>query len=334
MNEKNVNFRRSGPAPCPDLFYFIHLLVMELLCVSFEKSEGKLIHFLLKGEIHTLPVKCNGAKYFFMHKYLKIIFRILIVITSFLLIIFIIRIIDPLNIKKYIYPGSSNRIIPKIGNGKLVELKNKNRIIYGYFSYKSEKLIILFHGNADTIYSYQNLGNIFYKLGYSILIIEYPGFGFAIKYNKSEYDIYNDCEFLIKNIQKNYKIQTVNTYLFGYSLGTGIATEILKRKLGNKMILVSPYTSISDVGEKNIIPILPKILINDNFDTFSKAKKIKNEVLLIHGQKDKYIPIEMSYKLHKAFTNSKIIIIKEAGHNAILYVTRNDIFNKIIDFLK
>jgi hypothetical protein len=60
MNEKNVTFRRSGPAPCPDLIYFIHLLVMELLCVyRLRKVRGTLIHFLVKSEIHTLPVICK-----------------------------------------------------------------------------------------------------------------------------------------------------------------------------------------------------------------------------------------------------------------------------------
>jgi pimeloyl-ACP methyl ester carboxylesterase len=248
-------------------------------------------------------------------------------------LIMTVKLTDPFNIKRMIYPGATYKKIPSIADGKLVTIKNKNRNVYSYFVKRSEKLIVFFHGNGDTMLSFQEVGKYFADYGYSLLLVEYPGYGLASAYEKSENAIYSDCKTAISYAQKNFGFNASDTYLFGYSLGTGVAVEMAKRHLGNKLVLVSAFTSISDVAAINFIPVLPYILINDDFDSKSKAGKITMPVLLIHGKKDAFIPYRMSEMLHKKFKNSKVILIEEATHNAILYVTRKDIASEILSFL-
>lgn len=47
---------------------------------------------------------------------------------------------------------------------------------------------------------------------------------------------------------------------------------------------------------------------------YDKAKKIKCPVLIIHGDKDKRVPLEQSKKLVKNLNNGSLIIIKGANH--------------------
>ena len=68
-------------------------------------------------------------------------------------------------------------------------------------------------------------------------------------------------------------------------------------------------------------------------NTYERLHEIKNEVLILAADKDKTCPKLMSEKMHELIPNSKLIIIKNAGHQSPLEYPH--IINQhIIDFLK
>jgi pimeloyl-ACP methyl ester carboxylesterase len=261
---------------------------------------------------------------------------LLLMPVSFLILLLFIRTSDLLHIKHFVFPGSSNKALPSIKNGQLLQFKGNKDTVFGFFSYNSagKKLMVLFHGNSQSIHDFGEIGNYYYHKGYSILIPEYPGYGIASAFTASESAIYSDCSQAIQFITASYSIKTENTFFVGYSLGTGIACEMARRNLCGKMVLLAPYTSISEVLEYRTVPFFPKLLVVDDFNTQSKANKIKCKVLLVHGKSDRKIPFSMSEDLNKRFTNSQLLLVDGAGHDILsCSMGPSVVANKIKTFL-
>jgi len=62
--------------------------------------------------------------------------------------------------------------------------------------------------------------------------------------------------------------------------------------------------------------VLAKDLIacNEYKDASNSAKDIEHQVLIISGEEDKMTPVKKAKELSDVFTNSRIIVIKDAGH--------------------
>ena len=59
---------------------------------------------------------------------------------------------------------------------------------------------------------------------------------------------------------------------------------------------------------------------------------INNQVLIINGDKDKETPLYTAYKLNKEIKDSKLVIIKGAGHFA--FIDKSNKFNmEVREFL-
>ncbi|MDX1958232.1 MAG: alpha/beta hydrolase [Leptospiraceae bacterium] len=200
-------------------------------------------------------------------------------------------------------------------SGKLVKVPSSNRTAIGYFTQNGSKLLVLFHGQFGSIYNFSYLGSQLVQNGYSVLLVEYPGYGLAKEFSASESNIYEDSQVLIQHVQTTYHFKPSNTISLGYSLGTGVAVEMTNRKLSEKTILFAPYSSIPAVASIRYVPLLPHLLIIDRFDTYSKSSEIKSKVLIFHGNKDEIIPFSMGKELSKRFSNVEFIEIKGGSHN-------------------
>ena len=62
--------------------------------------------------------------------------------------------------------------------------------------------------------------------------------------------------------------------LYGKSLGGGPATELAARYPAGALVLQSTFTSIPDMA-KRVLPLVPKFLIQTQFDNETKLKTIQ-----------------------------------------------------------
>jgi pimeloyl-ACP methyl ester carboxylesterase len=260
--------------------------------------------------------------------------KLLIFIVLLVTAILFFRYIDPLNLRSNIFPVNIDQSIPNYDNSTILSVKTNNRYANSLFIQSKGDLIVFLHGNGDTINTYQKQIHTFINKHYSVLLIEYPGYGISANYKPSESSLYSDSLLLVKYVQNKFKYKPVDTTLIGYSLGTGVASKLATYNVASKMILIAPYTSIIDVASINYPKILPSLLLRDTFDTLSRAQNINIPVLIIHGEKDNVIPIHMGVTLSTAFQNAKIIKVSDAGHNVITYIDKDFILNTILDFLK
>ena len=119
--------------------------------------------------------------------------------------------------------------------------------------------------------------------------------------------------------------------LEGQSLGTGIALEMARRGHGVRLILLSPYTSMVDMG-KLTLPIFLGDLIRDRYQNLEKAPGIEQPTLVMHGTDDEVIPVRMGQRVAEALPHAELHRIDGGHHNDLFVVSGRQILDAIQRF--
>jgi pimeloyl-ACP methyl ester carboxylesterase len=179
------------------------------------------------------------------------------------------------------------------------------------------KTIVYFHGNGETIFHEQMTGTELHKRKVGVLLVEYRGYGTLHGDAPSEAMLYEDGEAAFAYLAAE-GVDNAHTHVVGWSLGSGVAAEMAARGHGARVTLISPFTSIIDMG-KRFAPFLPiSLIMNHRLDTIGKAPKITQPALVIHGDSDDLIPYAMGEKVAAALPNAKLITVKR-GHHADMF---------------
>jgi pimeloyl-ACP methyl ester carboxylesterase len=234
--------------------------------------------------------------------------------------------------RPFIFPAPDYRFTPALPGGKIVTARGE-RIAYGYYARTGKRLVVFFHGNGEVMGSMQDLAAEMLKQGMSVLLAEYPGYGYAAAYTASETNLYTDAQLLIETVQRDGQHKKEDTVLWGFSLGTGVAVEMAARGLGGSLLLMAPFTSMVELAEKHFTP-LARLLVVDRFDSASKAPKINLPVLVIHGDRDQVIPVAQARQLAKIFPSARYIEVAGADHNDILQHITQSSWRDAVKFVR
>jgi len=185
-----------------------------------------------------------------------------------------------------------------------------------YYPARGESLIVYFHGNGETIADSVGLGRQMQRRGLRFAAVEYRGYGRSTAEDPCEEGLYADAEGALAGLLEDGE-SADHVTLWGNSLGTGVAVEMVTRGYGARMILQAPYTSIPDVASR-IAPFLPtRLLIDDRYDSFDKATQVTTPTLVIHGDADRVVPYDMGVALAEAIASAELITVAGAGHNDV-----------------
>ena len=197
-----------------------------------------------------------------------------------------------------------------------------------YYKYNTDKLLVFYHGNAGSACGRTYVKNQFEKMNYSYIFVEYAGYSNDAR-KPSKKLILQDVENTISFIKKKKFSEIV---LAGESIGTGPASYHASLTKPDKIILMAPFTRMSDVAKKHyaIYPI--KLLLRNEYDNERWLKDTSSTILIIHGTKDDVVPIKLSKKLSENIKNAKHITIDRAGHNDLY--DYEEAWNAINRFLK
>lgn len=172
-------------------------------------------------------------------------------------------------------------------------------------------LVVHFHGNAESAAQNLDFAEELFERGLDVFLAEYRGFG-GLPGRPTESNLYADGEGALKALG-GAGIPPDRIVLLGRSLGSGIATELAVRHPCRRLVLVSPYTSMVDMG-KLIAGPLANFAVADRYDNLAKIRRVRCPVVILHGTRDEVIPVEMGRKL-AATAGAKLIEVPEASHN-------------------
>ncbi len=155
------------------------------------------------------------------------------------------------------------------------------------------------------------------ELGFSVLAVDYRGFGKSTPELPSETLAYEDARAAWDWLGRQYPGRP--RYIFGHSLGGAIAIELAAQVEDEVGTLVEgTFTSIPDVVSTfkwGWLPVGP--LITQRFEAVKRVPDIGSPLLVVHGANDKLIPPDLGRKLFDAATGRKAFVLVEGGshHN-------------------
>jgi alpha-beta hydrolase superfamily lysophospholipase len=154
------------------------------------------------------------------------------------------------------------------------------------------------------------------KLGFSVLAVDYRGFGKSSDIAPTESYAYDDAEAAWDHLAKLAPGKP--RYIVGHSLGGAIAVELARRRPDAAgLVLEATFTSVRDMVDTSKWGFLPVgLILTQKFDVLSKIGDVKMPVLVTHGTRDSIVPVEMGERLYNAANApKKFIKVEGAGHH-------------------
>ena len=151
------------------------------------------------------------------------------------------------------------------------------------------------------------------ELGFSVLAIDYRGFGKSSKDLPSEVMAVEDARAAWDWLAAKYPQRP--RYIFGHSLGGAIAIELATQVDDESGTIVEgTFTSIPDVASSmkwGWLPVGP--LITQRFESVRKVDRIGSPLLVVHGTNDQLIMPELGRKLFDAAKEPKAFVLVDGG---------------------
>lgn len=164
--------------------------------------------------------------------------------------------------------------------------------------------------------------------GFSVLAIDYRGFGKSAGDLPSEFTVYEDA---LAGWQRLVALQPdpSRRFIYGHSLGGSVAVDLaaklnerLKAGEGGQpaargLIIESSFTTLADIARSLTTSLLPtELILSQKFDTLGKIAGVGLPVLVVHGTGDRYVPPRFSEELFAAAQGPKKLLLIEGGsHN-------------------
>jgi uncharacterized protein len=218
---------------------------------------------------------------------------------------------------------------------------NKDERIHGWWigsNHPEGRVLLYLHGNALNVGANVYAASGFYKAGFSVLLIDYRGFGRSKGRFPNEKRIYEDAATAWNYLVQERKIAPSQIYIYGHSLGGAVAIDLaVKCPASAGLIVESTFTSIERVTvAQKLFKFFPvKLLLTQKFESINKVSNVKMPVLFIHGIDDSTIPAFMSKELYAAAPKPKeLILVPGADHNNVGEIAPSKYLKAVDSFIQ
>ena len=178
-------------------------------------------------------------------------------------------------------------------------------------------VLLYLHGARWDVRSSAHRMRRMHELGFSVLGIDYRGFGQSTPGLPSETLALEDAQAAWQWLAAQHP--HARRYVFGHSLGGAIAVRLAGEvdDLAGLMVEGS-FTSMADVVQTmkwGWLPVAP--LITQRFDAGAQIERVKAPLLVVHGSQDRLIQPALGRALYERARAPKRFVLVEGGthHN-------------------
>lgn len=208
-----------------------------------------------------------------------------------------------------------------------------------YLSGISAPNLLLFHGNGETAYDYDDIGPIYASNGINFFVIDYRGYGTSSG-SPTFSGMLRDAVKIFQDFTSFLQDRGLfgNVFIMGRSLGSAPALEVALKfpdKVSGLIIesgFAHTYNLLTTLGVDPLLLEPEKERLVSNLE---KMKKVSMPVLVIHGELDEIIPLSDGLDLYKAADtdDKELLLIPGAGHNTLLLYGLKEYLRAINSFV-
>lgn len=183
------------------------------------------------------------------------------------------------------------------------------------------RVLVAFHGNAETAAWGIEWGReVARRTGWRVLLPEYRGYAGLTgvpSYEGSRLDARAAYDW----VRDSLGLPPERIGIFGFSLGSAIATELASDVGPSVLVLQAPFTSARDMARiATAWPVAAvwRAIARVHFDTRSRVARLDAPVWVAHGDADGIIPVRMGRAVHAAARRpGELLLVPGAGHNDV-----------------
>jgi len=193
-------------------------------------------------------------------------------------------------------------------------------------------VVLFFHGNAGNISHRIDYLQMFHRLRYSTLIVDYRGYGKSSG-TPSEAGTYRDAGAAWQYLLTERAAQPQDIVIAGESLGAAVATWLAAQITPRAVVLLSTFTSVNDLGAQVYWFLPVRLLSRIGYDNLANLKRIRAPVFVAHSRDDDIVPYTHGRKLFDAAAEPKAFLEMRGGHNDGFIFTQPEWVAALGDFL-
>jgi uncharacterized protein len=164
------------------------------------------------------------------------------------------------------------------------------------------------------------------EFGFSVLAIDYRGFGKSDGDLPSERTVYEDAGVAWRWLAERQP-DASRRYIYGHSLGGAVAVDLAARVSAEQpgaagLIVESSFTTLAELAMEMSYRWLPlSLILAEKFDSLGKMTRVTMPVLIVHGANDRYVPARFGEALFAAArAPKKLLLVDGGGHNNSMWM--------------
>ena len=174
-------------------------------------------------------------------------------------------------------------------------------------------VVLYFHGNGDFLAGFFGRFRNLISDGTGIVALSYRGYA-GSSGQPSEQGLLQDAAAAYAFTTARYGADRI--VVWGFSLGTGVATAVAAEHPIAKLILEAPYTSTVELAGSLLRVVPVGLLMLDQFHSDQRIKRITVPLLIMHGTNDPAVPISFGERLFALANEPKQFVpFPGGGHN-------------------
>ena len=201
---------------------------------------------------------------------------------------------------------AGNELLRLAGAGGVLEVSAAQR--------QHRAAVLYFGGNAeDVARTVPSLRALFPQR--AIYALHYRGYG-GSGGRPSEQALVGDAVQVLDRLRPRHP----DVLVIGRSLGSGVAVQLAARRPLQRLILITPFTSIASVAAHRY-PLVPvSLLLRDRFDSERQAPRVHAPTLIVAAGRDEVIPVQQARLLARRFVPGIASYVEVPGalHNSPL----------------